>query len=181
MKKTLLLLLIAMSVSLSGFAQKGRQAVGVDISPSWFFKAGSTSLGGGIKYQYNLTDHIRLNPSINYARFWYQDSDYHKYSDYLNSVQIGADLDIFLTPCNRIRPYIITGIYYHWMGFHSKSKKRPAINFGIGLDYRITYELSLQAEMSYNSPVYETNEYVYNARVKQYQSIKIGIGITYNF
>lgn len=181
MKKTLLLLLVAMSVSLGGFAQKGRQAVGVDILPSWFFETGSTALGGGIKYQYNLTDYIRLNPNINYARFWYQCRYYDDYSDYLNSLQIGVDLDVFLTPNNRFRPYIITGIYYQLMKDKSKSEKRPAINLGVGLDYRITYELSVQAELSYNSPVFETNEYVYSAIVKDYRSLKIGIGVTYNF
>lgn len=180
MKKILLLLLVAMSVSLSGFAQKGRQAVGVDILPSWFFKTGSTALGGGIKYQYYLTDYIRLNPNINYARFWYQDS-YDKYSNYLNSLQIGTDLDVFLTPYYRFRPYIITGIYYQLMKNKSGNEKRPAINLGIGLDYRITYELSLQAELSYNSPVFGINKYVYSAKVFHYRSIKLGIGLTYNF
>lgn len=181
MKKSLLLLLVAMSVSLSGFAQKGRQAVGVDILPSWFFKTGSTALGGGIKYQYYLTDYIRLNPNINYARFWYQCSYFDEYSNYLNSLQIGTDLDVFLTPYYRFRPYIITGIYYQWMKDKSNSGKRPAINLGVGLDYRITYELSLQAELSYNSPVFEINESVYSAKVFHYRSIKLGIGLTYNF
>lgn len=181
MKKSLLLLLVAMSVSLSGFAQKGRQAVGVDILPSWFLELDRFAVGAGIKYQYNLTDYIRLNPNINYARLWYQCSYYDGFSCYLNSLQIGTDLDVFLIPCNRFRPYVITGIYYHWMQNRSRNKNRPAINLGVGLDYRITYELSLQAELSYNSPVFIINEYISEAKVEHFQSLKLGIGVTYNF
>ena len=48
---------------LSGvYAQKGRQAIGFGLS----YGTEIESIGLGLKYQYNITNPIRLEPSLNY-------------------------------------------------------------------------------------------------------------------
>ena len=46
----------------SVFAQKGKQAIGGNLS----YGTEIESVGIGLKYQYNITDQIRIEPSMNY-------------------------------------------------------------------------------------------------------------------
>lgn len=193
MKKSLLLLLVAMSVCLSGFAQKGRQAVGVDILPSWFLELDRFAVGAGIKYQYNLTDYIRLNPNVNIIGTKVK---CYKADDRFTIAMAGVDVNAFFIPNNRFRPYFIAGLYcgyfevccdYHWDKF---SEALPAARLGIGADYRMTYDLSLQIELAYNTSL-RAKEELYNIfsafdcysyySTTVFQTLRLGIGVTYNF
>lgn len=186
MKKTLLLLLVAMSVSLSGFAQKGMQAVGGTISPVYHFKSKGLGFGVEINYSSNLTNYIRLVPNIKYSSV---EQDTNWWSDgrsKLKELQIGADLDVFLTPNQRIRPYLTAGIYCSRLEeetdssrVHKDSAIRPSTNIGIGLEYRITYKASLQTEFTYNLPIAENRRDLCYVMFGDFQALKIGIGITY--
>lgn len=44
------------------FAQQGKQAIGGNLS----YGTEIESVGIGLKYQYNITDQIRIEPSMNY-------------------------------------------------------------------------------------------------------------------
>ena len=46
----------------SVFAQQGKQAIGGNLS----YGTEIESVGIGLKYQYNITDQIRIEPSMNY-------------------------------------------------------------------------------------------------------------------
>lgn len=193
MKKILLLLLVAMSVSLGGFAQKGRQAVGVDILPSRFFELDQFEVGVGVKYQYNLTDYIRLNPNVNIIGTKVE--CYDVYDDIFTIVMAGVDVNAFFIPNNRFRPYFIAGLYcgyfevccdYYWDKF---SEALPAARLGIGVDYRMTYDLSLQIELAYNTSLGAEDLYDICSgfdcdswyRTTDFQTLRLGIGVTYNF
>lgn len=167
MKKILLLLLVAMSVCLSGFAQKGRQAVGVDVPFRVDFD-GYISLGLGLKYQYNITDYICLEPAIQ-GSFIPEDEDRMTFSSVINS-------KFFFTSPNRFRPYGVIGLgfgtyeeydwdydgdIYRYSGLLLKA--------GLGLDYRLSYDWSWQLECNFETLYFEFSE------------IYISTGITYNF
>lgn len=166
MKKTLLLLLVAMSVCLGGFAQKGRQAVGVDVPFRVDFDA-RISLGIGLKYQYNLTDYICLEPAIQ-GSFIPEDEDRMTFSSVINS-------KFFFTSPNRFRPYGVIGlgfgIYkeYDWDYYYTYDNPGFLLKAGLGLDYRLSYDWSWQLECNFETLYFEFSE------------IYISTGITYNF
>lgn len=61
--KKFLMLFSLFFVFLGGIqAQKGKQAIGFGLN----YGTQIESMGLGIKYQYNITDPIRLEPSLNY-------------------------------------------------------------------------------------------------------------------
>lgn len=61
--KKIFIFLGLMFVMLSGtYAQKGRQAIGFGLS----YGTEIESAGLGIKYQYNITNPLRIEPSFNY-------------------------------------------------------------------------------------------------------------------
>lgn len=59
-------IIIAACMALLGcgsvFAQQGKQAIGGNLS----YGTEIESVGIGLKYQYNITDQIRIEPSMNY-------------------------------------------------------------------------------------------------------------------
>ena len=67
MKKVMVILLLAVVTSGSAFAQKGMQGVGVNAAMNAHVGSGaSTSLGPSVKYQYNISNFIRIEPSFSY-------------------------------------------------------------------------------------------------------------------
>lgn len=62
MKKIFILLITLFSLSAGVYAQKGKQAIGFGLG----YGTEIESLGLGIKYQYNITNPIRIEPSLNY-------------------------------------------------------------------------------------------------------------------
>ncbi len=62
MRKVLIFLAMFTLLLGSAYAQKGRQAIGFGLS----YGTEIESLGLGVKYQYNITNPIRLEPSFNY-------------------------------------------------------------------------------------------------------------------
>ena len=62
MKKLIVIFSMMFFIMGNAFAQKGIQAAGVSLN----YGTEISSIGLGVKYQYNITDNIRLEPSINY-------------------------------------------------------------------------------------------------------------------
>ena len=62
MKKLIVLFSMMFFIMGSAFAQKGIQSAGVHLS----YGTEIESFGIGVKYQYMITDNIRLEPSMNY-------------------------------------------------------------------------------------------------------------------
>ena len=55
-------LLCSALISVGAFAQKGEKAVGVNLN----FGTTASSVGLGAKFQYGITDAIRIEPSLTY-------------------------------------------------------------------------------------------------------------------
>lgn len=62
MKKIIIAACMALLGCGSVFAQQGKQAIGGNLS----YGTEIESVGIGLKYQYNITDQIRIEPSMNY-------------------------------------------------------------------------------------------------------------------
>lgn len=62
MKKIFIFLGLMFVMLSSTYAQKGRQAIGFGLS----YGTEIESAGLGIKYQYNITNPLRIEPSFNY-------------------------------------------------------------------------------------------------------------------
>ena len=160
-----------MALGLQGFAQKGMQGVGVNLAAN--FKVGDhkgIGIGGGIKYQYNITDNIRVEPSFSY----YSVSD--DAFDMLGFVNMHL---FFLSP-SAFRPFIFAGPgflsysderYDYVLGSYRKTEKDFGFDGGLGLDYRVTHNLSLQMEVGGLIGLGDDDHY----------GLKLNIGFCYNF
>ena len=141
MKKLIVLFSMMFCIMGSAFAQKGIQAAGVHLS----YGTEISSIGLGVKYQYNITDNIRLEPSINY---FFENKgldmfDFNANAHYLFPVQ------------NNVRLYPLAGLTFtKWsedLGNSGAeiSLSRFGFNLGGGAEFDITDELMMNFEIKY--------------------------------
>jgi OOP family OmpA-OmpF porin len=156
----------AIAVALA-LAAIGQQAHGQSMSnpppPDWYilpnisvldpdskWAADKTGYGGGLKAGFPLSPNLDLQFGANYARS--KDGN-----DKYNQTLFGADV-LYLFGQNRLRPFVLGGIGAERdklslapgaalpTGF-SRSKTSPYINAGLGVQYRFTDNLGLQADI----------------------------------
>lgn len=125
-KRFLATLLCLLSLCTYGYAQKGLQSVGMNVSYNDGFSH-NKGLGLGVKYHYYLSNYIRVSPTIKWVSmkevfedYACQGKDYDIDMPYYNSrygklKTTGLDVSIdfhwfFIPPHNRLRPYLITGV-----------------------------------------------------------------------
>ena len=125
-KRFLATLLCLLSLCTYGYAQKGLQSVGMNVSYNDDFSH-NKGLGLGVKYHYYLSNYIRVSPTIKWVSMKevFEDETYQGENDYTgmpyyNSLYgklktTGLDVSIdfhwfFIPPHNRLRPYLITGV-----------------------------------------------------------------------
>ena len=89
-KKVILTLLMAMAFSLNGVAQKGMNGIGINIPVGT--GDGFTWVGIGVKYQYNISDYFRIEPSFEYSPV-YSKKDYLGVVDDYNYIKMNAFLN----------------------------------------------------------------------------------------
>ena len=158
--KKIVILLFVLTVSVCGFAQKGRMGVGGSLGAFYGDDVVPTL---SVKYQYNLTDIFRIQPSV-----MFQLGD--NYGCYMFAGHL--DLHTFFIKNGRFRPYLITGVGYGTIeeegnGYDSSSEESIfCANLGLGLNYRVSYSWDVQLEVAYNSVS---------------EGAWIQIGTTYNF
>lgn len=143
--KKLLLLLVVFACCMQGFAQKGMQGLGVNASVN--VKVGDrdgVGVGGSVKYQYNVTNYIRLEPSFSY----------YGVSDDAFDMAAFVNIHLFFTSPQVFRPYFFAGLGYasfsdETKGYYGKDREAESqfgLNAGFGADYRVSHKVSLQAE-----------------------------------
>lgn len=187
MKKLFLVLLVAVVSSGSAWAQKGMMGVGANIAMTAIpITEGGLGIGGGVKFQYNISDYFRIEPSFTY----YADVDGNKATAEMAGL---VNLHAFLSSPRTLRPYIFVGGGY--VGINGKEKSfddiiydynfghfnlinekklkesRYGVDGGIGLDYRVSHHLSLQAEAGIMGAFGRNNDLI----------IKANIGACYTF
>lgn len=165
MKKYLLLMLLAFVVA-GGYAQKGRQAVGVQTGIMGFLDYYEACGGAELLYQYSFADAWRVEAALGGYR-----------SEDARMVGNTSELQ-FLIGKRRIRPMILAGINLGYSEFHDYDYTydygESGFNFGgfggIGFDCRLSYSWSLMGKF-----------FVGGAMVCGEGYLGGKIGVTYNF
>ena len=142
MKKLIVIFSMMFFIMGSAFAQKGIQAAGVHLS----YGTEIESFGIGIKYQYNITDNIRLEPSMNYS---FENNG-------VDQFDINANAHYLFPIDNNVRLYPLAGLTFaRWDyanvigGALDNDVTRLGVNVGGGVEADITDKLILNFELKY--------------------------------
>lgn len=163
MKKFLIascMLFISLS---SAFAQQGKQAIGGNLS----YGTEIESVGLGVKYQYNITDQIRIEPSM----------DYFFKNDGLSMFDINANVHYLFPVASNVRLYPLAGFTYtNWhldlgkVGDYnvSGSDGKFGVNLGAGAEFNVAANWVMNLEIKYQL-ISDLDQGVFN------------LGVAYNF
>lgn len=157
MKKIFVLLVCLCACVATSFAQKGESALGVNLN-----YGNDTNFGLGVKYRYNFTDNLRIEPAF----------DYYFKKDYASFWDIGANLHYVFPVADQIGIYPLGGLSYLHMKAHLSdlgldedySNGKIAVNLGAGADFKIATNVSINLELKYMI-VEDTNQLVVSAGV----------------
>ena len=149
MKKFIVLFSMMFFIMGSAFAQKGIQTAGVHLS----YGTEIESFGIGVKYQYNITNNIRLEPSMNY--FFEKNG--------IDMFDINANAHYLFPMANNVRVYPLAGLTFaRWdLG---KVTTRLGVNIGVGDEMDITDDLILNLELKYQT-VSDLDQAIFNVGV----------------
>lgn len=173
MKKIFTLLFVAI-VAIGAYAQRGQMAAGFTLMavPSLENNYSSCNFGFGGKFQYTLTDNIRLEGDIDYITK-------HKG---LSQFDIIANAQYLFNVAPKFNMYPLIGLGYANikygqdididlgdMKFHSDNNaSRFLFNVGIGFEYEFYRNLACSFEVKYQY-------------VDDWQKLPIAFGIAYRF
>lgn len=203
MKKLLCTLLLAFVCTGSMFAQKGMNGVGLNVPVGVY--DGFVYLGIGAKYQYNISDYFRIEPSVEYIPVCskktvsnVKDYDHPSIKAFLNG-------HIFLLASRPARPYIllgagfgiweyanisesyayntttgkVSGPYYSESEWTSESF---TYNLGLGYDFRFSYKFALQVEATAFSSIVDNGHNAYKDYDHSGKFSFLGrVGLVYTF
>ena len=138
------------------YAQKGKQAIGFGLS----YGTEIESVGLGLKYQYNITNPIRLEPSLNY--FFENDN--------VSMLDVNLNFHYLFPVASKVKLYPLLGLTFsNWMfdwdndldvdidGNHvhidgdddSDNECRFGMNIGGGVDFAIARNWMMNFEFRY--------------------------------
>lgn len=172
-------MMIALAGLTTASAQsKGDMAVGVQFGVAPCLETGGpTNMGIGAKFQYNVTDPIRLEADVDY---WFKASG-------CDLFDISANFQYLFKVSDKFLVYPVVGVGYASLGgtavlegydrynnlvnevvTGSASVSRVIANVGVGAEYAVSSKISVGAEIKYQY-------------VKDFQRLPINIGVTYKF
>ncbi len=164
MKKICLALVCAIVCSVAAFAQKGQSAVGINLGYSIALdEPKPKNIELGVKYQYNLSDPLRLEAAFNYGL----KNKHVSFMDYAVNVHYLFNV----AESFKIYPLVGVGaITVKPEGGDSETKFMAQA--GVGGEYLITENLSLSLEIKYNyTKVYS----------EKFTRIPVMLGVAYKF
>ena len=148
MKKLVLILCMFFACMGVSFAQQGIQSIGIHLS----YGTEIENAGLGIKYQYNVTNNLRLEPSMEY--FFKKDA--------VDMYDINMNIHYLIPIQEQVRFYPLAGLTYtNWNWDLGKteigganlnvdaSKSKFGANFGGGIEFDITNNFMLNFEAKY--------------------------------
>jgi outer membrane protein X len=154
MKKVISVFLLTLAVCLNGFAQKGEKAVGLNLGYGSEIK----TIAIGAKFNYGITDQIRLSPSFNY--FFEKDG--------LSGWEVNADVHYLFSVAPKISVYPLAGLTFtgwtfDWGGLfedlggveiegesNSNTETKLGLNIGGGIGYQLTNTIAIGLELKYS-------------------------------
>ena len=153
MKKLFVLMSMMFFIMSSASAQKGIQAFGVNLGYGSEIESASI----GVKYQYNITNNIRLEPSANYF--------FEKRG--VDMFDFNANAHYLIPTENNIRLYPLAGLTFtRWdLG---KVANRLGLNIGGGAEFDVSDNLFVNMELKYQI-------------VKDLDQTVFNVGLTYMF
>lgn len=143
MKKILVFLVCLCACVATSYAQKGESALGINLN-----YGNDTNVGLGVKYRYNLSDHIRIEPAFNY---------YFKH-DYASMWDLNANFHYLCPVAENITVYPLAGLGYANATAHLKdlgegwenvSDGKITVNLGAGADFQVSSSVKLNLELKY--------------------------------
>ena len=141
MKKLIVIFSMMFFIMGNAFAQKGIQTAGVNLA----YGTEISSIGIGVKYQYNITDNIRLEPSMNY--FFENDG--------VDMFDFNANAHYLFPMSSNVRLYPLAGLTLaRWKsdigaGEAEISKSKFGVNLGGGAEFDISDEFMMNFELRY--------------------------------
>ena len=142
MKKLIVLFSMMFFIMGSAFAQQGIQAAGVHLT----YGTEIESFGIGVKYQYNISNNIRLEPSMNY---FFENNG-------VDQFDLNANVHYLFPMASNVRVYPLAGLTFarwdfgdRYGGLFSRYVTRLGVNLGGGAEMDITDKLMLNFEMKY--------------------------------
>lgn len=165
--------------------EKGDMAVGLNLGVAPCLESGAslTNFGVGAKFQYNVTNPIRLEADVDY---WFKDKG-------LDIFDVSANAHYLFNLSDKFTVYPLVGVGYARVGGDieveydydaddypypygydddviegSASLSRFLFNVGVGAQYALSDKLSIGAEVKYQY-------------IKDFSRLPISIGVTYKF
>lgn len=167
MKKICVALLCAIVCSAAAYAQKGQSAVGINLGYSiGLDEPKPKNFEIGAKYQYNVSDPIRLEAAFNYGLK----------NQHVSLIDYGVNVHYLFNLSESFKLYPLVGVG----GLTAKieggdSKTTYMINAGVGGEYMLSEHLGLNLEVKYSyskfSGDWDTS----------FSRIPVSIGVAYKF
>ena len=156
MKKIALLLVCLIAGITTSFAQRaGDGSLGLNLN-----YASETSFGIGTRFQYNLTEYVRIEPEFNY---------YFKH-DYCSFWELGANFSYLFPVASDVVVYPLAGLgYMHGKAdiddaFGDKSDGSFQAKLGAGVEFKLLPTTKLIIEPKYQFNDFE-NQFIITAGI----------------
>lgn len=153
MKKLILLMGMMLYIMGNAMAQKGIKSVGIQLN----YGTEIESFSLGAKYQQNVTDEIRLEPSMNY----------YFANKGIDMLDLNFNVHYLFPMASNIRLYPIVGITFERWDI-GKIKNRLGSNIGAGAEFDIADKWMMNFELKYKF-------------VKHFDQSVFNVGIAYMF
>ena len=173
MKKLFLMLCVALLGMGNAFAQKGEKAAGINLN----FGTTASSVGLGAKFQYGITDAIRIEPSLTY------------YFGGSGMFDISANAHYLFNVAPKINVYPLAGIGFDMCRYetvdlddaiegaltgeeadtHHETEACFKFNFGGGVEYDVMNNIAVGLELRYE------------VITGGYSQFVVGLGAKYKF
>ena len=173
MKKFLLSLLLVLP--LCSFAQKGMQGAGLSFGAGLDLMYMEWTYSYRAIYQNFITDRFRISASLDLRNQYLEHHGYYESGDPTdglrgNTYLAGFEGHYFFNEVRRLRPYVMGGVligaskskriinyYKNWVDYinHENLQNRAiqqfagGVKLGVGLNYRISYNLMAQFEVPF--------------------------------
>ncbi len=141
MKRMAMVVVMALSTVFLFAQEKGDMGAGVNLS--YGTKDGFSNFGIGAKFQYNILDNLRIEPS----------ATYFLKKDYVSMWEVNANAHYLFGLSDNFFLYPLAGVafvgYEVGEGAFSASDSKLGFNLGAGAEYLLTETFALNFEIKY--------------------------------